>query len=41
MKSRAYTMDSAAEGFVEESEPMEFAETTISHTIQAMFQLLP
>ena len=41
MKSRAYTMDSAAEGFVEESEPMEFAETTISHTIQAKFQLLP
>lgn len=41
MKSRAYAMDSAAEGFVEESEPMEFAETTISHTIQAKFQLLP
>ena len=41
MKSRAYAMDSATEGFVEESEPMEFAETTISHTIQAKFQLLP
>ena len=41
MKSRAYAMDSDAEGFVEESEPMEFAETTISHTIQAKFQLLP
>lgn len=41
MKSRAYTMDSAAEGFVEEAEPMEFAETTISHTIQVKFQLLP
>ena len=41
MKSRAYAMDSAAEGFVEESEPIEFAETTISHTIQAKFQLLP
>lgn len=41
MKSRAYAMDSVAEGFVEESEPMEFAETTISHTIQAKFQLLP
>jgi uncharacterized protein YggE len=41
MKSRAYAMDSATEGFVEESEPMEFAETTITHTIQAKFQLLP
>lgn len=41
MKSRAYAMDSATEGFVEESEPMEFAETTITHTIQVKFQLLP
>ena len=41
MKSRTYVMDSAAEGFVEESEPMEFAETTISHTIQAKFQQTP
>ena len=41
MKSRAYAMDSAAEGLVEEAEPMEFAETTITHTIQAKFQLLP
>ena len=41
MKSRAYVMDSAAEGIVEEAEPIEFAETTISHTIQAKFQLLP
>lgn len=41
MKSRAYAMDSAAEGLVVEAEPMEFAETTISHTIQAKFQLLP
>ena len=41
MKSRAYALDSAAEGYAEESEPMEFAETTIAHTIQAKFQLLP
>lgn len=41
MKSRAYAMDSVTEGLVVEAEPMEFAETTISHTIQAKFQLLP
>ena len=41
VKSRAYAMDSVAEAFVEESEPMEFAETTIVHSIQAKFQLLP
>ena len=41
MKSRAYAMDSAAETYEEVSEPIEFAETTITHTIQAKFQLLP
>ena len=41
MKSRGYAMDSAAETYEEVSEPIEFAETTISHTIQAKFQLLP
>ena len=41
MKSRAYAMDSSTEGHREVSEPIEFAETTISHTIQAKFQLLP
>ena len=41
MKSRAYAIDSAAETYEEVSEPIEFAETTISHTIQAKFQLLP
>ena len=41
MKSRAYAMDSATETYEEVSEPIEFAETTISHTIQAKFQLLP
>lgn len=30
-----------SEAYAKEAEPMEFAETTISHTIQAKFQLLP
>lgn len=41
MKSRAYAIDSVAEDYVEEPEPIEFAETTVSHTLQAKFQLLP
>lgn len=33
--------DGLSEAYAKEAEPMEFAETTISHTIQAKFQLLP
>lgn len=40
MKARGYSMDSVAEAYYEEPEPIEFAETTISHTIQAKFELL-
>jgi uncharacterized protein YggE len=41
MKSRGFALDSAAETYEEAAEPIEFAETTISHTLQAKFQLLP
>lgn len=35
------SFDGLSEAYAKEAEPMEFAETTISHTIQAKFQLLP
>ena len=35
------SFDDLPEAYAKEAEPMEFAETTISHTIQAKFQLLP
>lgn len=41
MKPRGYSMDSAVEeAYYVEPEPIEFAESTISHTIQAKFELL-
>lgn len=41
MKTRGYKVDSVEEAYYSEPEPIEFAETTISHTVQAKFQLLP
>lgn len=35
------SFDDLSEAYAKKAEPMEFAETTISHTIQAKFQLLP
>jgi uncharacterized protein YggE len=35
------SLDYLPQAYAKEAEPMEFAETTISHTIQAKFQLLP
>ena len=41
MKARSYSMDSAVEeAYYVEPEPIEFAETTIGHTVQAKFELL-
>lgn len=41
MRKRAYSYDSAVEESVEEMDVIEYAESKLSHTIQAKFQLLP